>query len=244
MRPKRTGLRLGTLCALLCIAFGTSCSSTVSSRPSAPYGPLPTRPSVLQPGSVVEVKFYYTPELNDVQTVRPDGMVQLQLIGPVQAAGQTPDTLREDLLLRYSEHLRNPEVSVNVQLFADQYVLVGGSVRLPQAVQMPGSMTALDAVMLAGGPDMREAHLEDVLIVRSVDGQRIGMRADLTPAFAGQAYDPVFLQPQDIVFVPRTRVVKMADWIDSHITKLAPFLRVDRRIGATTFGYDGSAIRF
>ena len=40
-------------------------------------------------GDVIEVKFFYTPELNETQTVRPDGKIMLQLVGEVKVEGKT-----------------------------------------------------------------------------------------------------------------------------------------------------------
>ena len=42
------------------------------------------------PGDSIDVKFFYTPELNEIQNVRPDGKIALQIIGEVTAAGKTP----------------------------------------------------------------------------------------------------------------------------------------------------------
>jgi protein involved in polysaccharide export with SLBB domain len=42
---------------------------------------LPEPRLTLGPGDVLEVKFFYNPELNESQTVRPDGKIALQLIG-------------------------------------------------------------------------------------------------------------------------------------------------------------------
>jgi protein involved in polysaccharide export with SLBB domain len=35
----------------------------------------------LNPGDVIEILFFYTPQLNTTQTIRPDGKISLQLVG-------------------------------------------------------------------------------------------------------------------------------------------------------------------
>ena len=44
----------------------------------------PMTSQVLSPGDVVEIKFLYTAELNDTQRIRPDGTIDLQMIGKVK----------------------------------------------------------------------------------------------------------------------------------------------------------------
>ena len=70
----------------------------------------------LQPGDEVEVKFYYTPELDITQMVRPDGNIALQLIGEVVVQGKTPGELREELL-DSRLHLER-ETGIEVRSFA------------------------------------------------------------------------------------------------------------------------------
>ena len=43
----------------------------------------------LGPGDTLEIRFFYTPELNVIQTIRPDGKIMLQLVGDVEAQGKT-----------------------------------------------------------------------------------------------------------------------------------------------------------
>ena len=52
----------------------------------------------LMPGDAIEVKFFNTPDLNESQTVRPDGKIALQLIGEIEVKGKSPVELRDDLL--------------------------------------------------------------------------------------------------------------------------------------------------
>ncbi|MCP3914039.1 MAG: polysaccharide export protein [bacterium] len=191
----------------------------------APLGaPGPAVRALIHPGSVVEFRFFYTPELNDVQTVGPDGLVSLQLVGDVVVAGRTIEQVREDLRQSYGEHLRNPDVNVVVQSYSDRYVLVGGEVNRPGTVPMPDTMTTLGAVLQAGGPDMEFASMCDVVIIREVSGSRVGYRANLEAAFSGEHHAPIYLQPRDIVYVPRSRISQMNQWIDQHINRMVPTL--------------------
>lgn len=84
------------------------------------------REYLLQPNDEFEVKFPYQPQLNETVRVRPDGKVQLQMVGTVQAEGASPEELRATLRERYSKWLRHPELSVIVRSFATQNVRIAG----------------------------------------------------------------------------------------------------------------------
>jgi polysaccharide export outer membrane protein len=83
-----------------------------------------TREYLLQPNDEIELKFPYTPQLNEVQKLRPDGKIQLQMIGTVEAAGLSPEELRQQLKARYAHYLRTPEVAVVVRSVTTQNVRV------------------------------------------------------------------------------------------------------------------------
>jgi polysaccharide export outer membrane protein len=214
------------------------------SEPSYPYShasetkaATPIR-LALVPGDVVEVKFFYTPNLDESQTVRPDGKIQLQLIGEVGVEGKTPGELRNELLELYTPHLKAPQIAVVVRSFQERRVFVGGQVLTPGIIEMPGEMDALEAVMQAGGFDLREAEVRNVVIIRHRNGQRYGYSINLKPALMGDETQPFYLEPNDIIYVPRTKIAKLNQWIDQHINKIIPDtgLFFMRRSGNTTVG--------
>jgi len=52
---------------------------------------------VVAVGDQLGIKFYKNPELNEDVIVRPDGMISLQLVDDVPAAGRTPSDISADL---------------------------------------------------------------------------------------------------------------------------------------------------
>jgi protein involved in polysaccharide export with SLBB domain len=192
----------------------------------------------LLPGDVIEVKFFYTPDLDESQTVRPDGKITLQLIGEVEVEGKTPAELRDELLGLYAAHLKAPEIAVVVRSLHDRCVFVGGQVMTPGIVEMPGKMTVLEAIMRAGGFDLREAEIRNVVVIRHRNGQRYGYSMDLKPALMGNENQLFYLGPKDIVYVPRTEIAKVNQWIDQHINRIIPDTGFNfrRTMGNTTIG--------
>jgi len=176
----------------------------------------------LEPGDEIEVKFYYTPELDITQMVRPDGKIALQLIGELEVQGKSPAQLREELLKLYGPHLKNPEVAVIVRSLLNRRVYVGGQVVTPGVIEMPAETDVLEAIMQAGGFLLPEAEVRNVIVIRYRDGQRYAFSVNLAPALKGGGTQPFYLQPQDIVYVPRTKITKVDQWVDQHINMLIP----------------------
>ncbi len=212
------------ICLLVLASLLTACQT---SPPSAlqPYPDAkleaPARVT-LKSGDVVEIKFAYAGQFNESQTVRPDGKIELQLIGEVAAEGKTPSELRDELVKLYSVQLKHPELAVFARTLYERRVYVGGEVSKPGPVDMPGEMTAFEAVMLAGGFNREKAAVQSVIVVRKQDGRMVGQALDFKDALAGREAQPFYLQPRDIVYVPRTAIVDVDDWIQQHLWRLLP----------------------
>ncbi|MCP4725669.1 MAG: sugar transporter [bacterium] len=199
---------------------------------------------LLGAGDVIEIKFFYTPELNESQTIRPDGKIALQLVGDIDAAGIDVTLLKDKLVKLYTPHLRNPEITVIVRSLFSNRIYVGGEVNKPGYISLPGPMSALNAIFESGGFNYETASIGNVVIIRHEDGKRYGAKLDLTDALKGKTTVPFYLKPYDIVFVPRTRITSITQWIDRNIYSLIPagFLYT-KQIGNVTAGINTSLIR-
>ena len=184
------------------------------------YAPEPKL--TLGAGDVLDFKFFYNPELNDSQTVRFDGKITLQLIGEVMAQGKAPLELQEEISKLYASQLRRPEATVIVRSLANRRVYVGGFVRTPGLIEMKTRLTALEAIMQAGGFDMWRAEVKNVVIIRHKENQRYGCALDFSGELDGKATQPFYLEPLDIVYVPRTTINKVNLWIDQYINQIIP----------------------
>lgn len=183
----------------------------------------PTPKLTLAPGDIIDFKFFYNPELNDTQTVRPDGKIVLQLVGEVMVQGKMPAELRDELVKLYTPELKKPEVAVIVRSLYERKVYVGGEVKAPGLIQIPGRLTALEAIMQAGGFDRRTAKLSNVVIIRHKNGKRYGCALDFKNVIKGaEEVQPFLLEPGDIVYVPRTTIVQLNQWIDQYINRMIP----------------------
>jgi polysaccharide biosynthesis/export protein PslD len=182
----------------------------------------PTPRLLLRPGDSVEIKFYYSPELNSLQTVRSDGKITLELVGDVAVDGKLPEEVRDILKNLYRSELKHPEVTVIVRSQYGRRVYVGGEVKRPGLIEMPGSLTALAAIIQAGGFDPKTAQVKNVVLIRHKDGKRYGAALNLEDTLQGKDGQAFYLEPGDIVYVPRTTIAQVNQWIDQYINKVIP----------------------
>jgi polysaccharide biosynthesis/export protein len=215
----RNALAVGVVVFLMFLA---GCGAKQVAQPVSTANSQPPTVVRLAAGDVVEVKFFNVSELNESQTIRPDGRISLQLIGEVEVQGRTPAELRDELNRLYAPHLKASDVTVIVRSFQSRRVYVGGEVIAPGVINMPGPLTAMQAIMEAGG-FTRFARMENVVIIRHADGKRYGASLDFKPSQqTAPAPEPFYLEPLDIVFVPETKITRVNRWIDQHINQILP----------------------
>ncbi|MCC6849203.1 MAG: polysaccharide export protein [Deltaproteobacteria bacterium] len=183
----------------------------------------PVQPYVLQVGDELAIKFYTNPELNEDVKIRPDGMISLQLIDDVPAAGRTPKELDADLTKRYTGELADPQVSVIVRKTGLNRVYIDGEVGKPGIVAIAGGMTLYQAIQRAGGL-LETAHRKQVILIRKgPDGKPVGRSVDIRPIQDG--WNPgvdVPLQPLDMVFVPRSKIAEVDLFVKQYIRDALP----------------------
>lgn len=176
----------------------------------------------LGPGDEIEIKFAYAKEFNESQKVRPDGKIELQLVGEITADGKTPAELREELRELYAKELKYPQLAVIVRSFHGRRVYVAGEVANPGVVEMPARMTILEAIMQAGGYKIETAEVKNVVVVRQENGHRSAYVIDLKDAISGQDVKNVYLEPRDIVYVSRTKIKNANQWMQNHLWDFLP----------------------
>ena len=241
--PNKT-TRSRTVLGVLAVWFFctlAACKSTVAPKPRLDQpenSPAPI-PALLSPGTEVEIRFFNAPELNDLQAVDPKGTLNLQLIGQIDVLGRTCTQVEQSLKELYSQYVRDVQLSVVVRSQPGRVVIVGGQVNTPGAVPVIDRLTLLEAVLLAGGPSFDEANVRNVVVVRQ-GAERNAFAFDLLPALEGEKVDPFYLQPRDLVFVPRSEIAEVNQWIDQHVNRMIPQLGLtyETPVGSATFGVD------
>lgn len=156
---------------------------------------------LLLPGDVVSVQVYGEPELSVAEVSLDNaGMLNLPLIGGVRASGMTADELSSAIEAAYAaKFVRDPRVAVLVKKTQLRTIAVEGEVALPGVYPYVEGQTLLTALALARSTT-EKAKLDEVMIFRTVDAQKMAGRFDIRAIRGGRMPD-VALLPGDIVVV-------------------------------------------
>lgn len=177
---------------------------------------------LIQPGDNLDIRFFYNPELNELQQVRPDGRISLQLVGEQNVAGRTPHQVESLLRQQYERDLKQPEIAVIVRGFGGQKAYVDGEVGKPGMVDLTGGLSALQAVAEAGGAKTT-GRLEQVILLRRVDGHPVAVPLNLQNALEGTDMgQDIQLRPYDVVYVPRTGVADVNLFMEQYFRQNMP----------------------
>lgn len=194
-------LASATACVFAALVMFTS----VGCETNAPSAPIPSaassaRPSgALAPGDEITVTFSSAPELNTKQKIQPNGKVSMPTIGDVSAAGRTINSLQSTLTSLYQPHLQDPTVVVSLESAAAG-VYVSGEVLRPGKIPLDRPMTALEAVMEAGG-FTKFANPKQVIVVRNEKGRNQRYVLNMNDALSGANSTPFYVRPFDVIYV-------------------------------------------
>jgi polysaccharide biosynthesis/export protein PslD len=217
--------RAAALSIAVALALGLSgCAAAVKPNPPPHEAPIPASSSYrIQVGDLLAVQFYRAPELNQDVAVRPDGMISLQYVRDVPAAGLSPEQLSADLVKRYKGELARPEISVSVKSLGGQRFFIGGEVGQQGMQPLHGELTLFQAVQQAGG-FLKSAKRDQVVLVRrDIEGQATGYTVDLERVETGEhPEDDVLLRPYDVVYVPRSAIANLNLFVEMYIKNNLP----------------------
>lgn len=171
----------------------------------------------------LEIRTKYHESLNEIVKVRPDGRITLENLGDIYVAGMTPSQLDSVITGAYAEIVHAPEVTVYVRGFAGVWVYVLGEVDKPGAIDMKPNMTVLQALAAASGP-IRGAKMNSVVLLRRGEaGALNAARLDLTRAdIANAEYQDQYLRPGDIIYVPKTVIANVNEFLSQVYDGLFP----------------------
>ncbi len=169
-------------------------------------------------GDVIDIKFFRNVEFNETVTVRPDGRISLPRVGEIQVTGMTPLQLDSVITKTYDEFVVNPDITVIVRQFSGNQVYVLGEVRNPGGFALIKDMTVLQTVALAGGA-LDFAKLNSVMVLRKNEHAKlVATKIDLlSPVRISKgeklAAENYYVQPQDIIYVPKTAIASAAEFM-------------------------------
>ena len=230
MRPVSPARVFGWLaCALLALA-APLCAQTQGVAawpsdlpPSAPANtstPLAISPNsatsdtstyyTVHPGDVLVVNFRYTPEFNDEITVGPDGRGVTKAAGDIMLAGLTLPQIQQEIVHGSKDKLVNPEVAVSLKSFEPPNVVVAGEVQKPGQFDLRKPTTALQAILMAGGPK-EDSAMNHVYLFRRINSDTSEVHVLQLGKYSAssRAKNDLLLQPGDMILVNRDTLEKI-----------------------------------
>ncbi|MBP7569175.1 MAG: polysaccharide biosynthesis/export family protein [Acidobacteria bacterium] len=150
-----------TGCSLLiCVSLGAQAPKApvpAKGQPRAKATPQVAAQAPPPPGYVIGaddhlgVVFWSEPRMSADVVVRPDGRISLPLLNDIEAAGLTPDQLRERLAKEAARYVEDTTVTVVVRQINSRRVFITGNVVRPGPYALTGAMTVLQLVAMSGG---------------------------------------------------------------------------------------------
>lgn len=194
-------------CVLVCVLAAPAAAQEPVPSPSAsadgaPAGvPLP-RGYVIGAEDVLSIVFWRDQELSAEVVVRPDGKISLPLLKDIQAAGYTPEELTAVIVKAASRFISRPTAAVMVKAIHSRKVYIVGEVVKPGTFELPGEMTVLQLIAMAGGlADFAKA--SQIVVVRSENGREIRLPFNYKDVIKGKNPEQnLVLRPGDTVIVP------------------------------------------
>jgi len=176
---------------------------------------LKTRPRyLLRPGDTLDLQYRLTPEFNQTVMVQPDGYINLNVAGTIFVKGLTVDQTHDLIVQTVSTRLKDPELNLVLESFTHPYVVVAGQVAKPGQIELKEDMTALGAILMAGGftPDAKAGQVivfrklnESIAVVRVLHLSGVKKTAQLEKDMA--------LQPGDMILVPQDTISKIEHYM-------------------------------
>ena len=204
VKPRHASL---VAAAVVALALGGCAEKAANSLPAGPaaYAVFPNSEAwpdeyTLRAGDHLSIRVLGEPELtSDAYVVDSSGNIQVPLAGQVPAAGRNAAQLRDDLVQRLgARFIRDPQVAVIVTERRRTTFTVEGDVREPGVFEALPNTTLLTAIAQAKSPT-DTARLDEVMIFRVVNDQRMGARFNLDDIRKGRAADPQLLAGDTVV---------------------------------------------
>jgi polysaccharide export outer membrane protein len=190
--------RLGpaSIAALFLALTLTACSSPSG----APPGPQ-TLAYRVGPPDQLHITILPEPLIERDATVRPDGMISVDLIGDVAASGRTTEEIAADIEGRIVRFKRDARVTVALGAALSSEITVLGEVGRPSTFPLSRQTRVVEAIGTVGGTGVYAA-TSRLRLIRTAESKVQVYTVDLSAIQKGDLRTNYLLQGGDIVYVP------------------------------------------
>lgn len=174
-------------------------------------------------GDRLDVRFVSGTRYNYETVVTPSGTVTVPSGGEVPAAGRTAVELTNDIADAMSALLREPRPNVTLKDIKAKFVFVLGEAGAPGQVEAVPGMTVSMALAAKGGI-RPTGQAGSVMVLRTYGvPEPTAYRVDMRKVLSGEDLsEDMLLIPNDVVYVPKSIIGKVDDFVDLFFNKIVP----------------------
>jgi len=214
---------LTIICSALAVEEKTTPGTILSSRVEHTEQINNQRAYRLGANDIISIFVYDSPEFNNEKIrVQPDGNIVISPLGPIHVAGKTVNDLHDILVKEYKFYLKNPKITIRLDLLKPFIAYINGAVLSPGAYELNTDTTthypysAVDLAMLqvqrktpllsnlfvAAGGATFDADLENITITNKIDNSKFEINL-LKILESGDTSQDVYLVQGDVINVPK-----------------------------------------
>ena len=179
----------------------------------------------------LQVTILPEPVIQEAVTVRPDGMVTIQLVGDVPASGRTLHEIAGDIQDRISKFKRGANVTVALNAAQSSAVTVLGEVQSPGSFALSKHTRVAEAIGNRGGVTSF-ANSDEIQVVSTRTGESVVYTIDLASIRDGDMSTNIQVYGGDIIYVPPTALAKVGYAVEAVLFPFNPFLSLGRNVAA------------
>lgn len=229
------GARSGSTRRLLWLALCALIGAAACTKP-APPPPAPAAEAyVVGAPDELRVHILPEPEIEREVRVRPDGMISIDLVGDIRAAGRTPLEIAEAIRSEISRFKRDAVVNVTVVTSPSQFVTIFGEVARPGVFSLESETRVSEAIGRVGGT-RPFANLDGVRLIRSRGDDTSIIEVDLSAIERGDLSTNVVVEQGDLIVVPPTVLARVGYALQMLLFPLQPFLSGASQAGSVYAG--------
>lgn len=221
------------LCPLLLLA-PVACT-TPAPPPSAPS----VSSYVVGAPDVLLIHILPDPVIEREVRVRPDGMISVDLVGDVQAAGRSPLEIAQQIQTEIGRFKRDASVSVTVVSSPSQFVTIYGEVLRPGIFPLETETRVSEAIGRVGGPT-RFAAMNGVRLIRTTGSETKIIDVNLGDIQKGDLSTNYVVREGDLVVLPPSVLAKIGYAMQMLLFPLQPLIAGATSAGAIYGGYSAA----
>ncbi len=220
---------------LLVVALGLGPVGCLTPQPQPPPAAPLTEDYVVGAPDELLVHILPDPEIEREVRVRPDGMISVDLVGDIQAAGRAPTAIAADIQQQIGRFKRDAVVNVTVVSSPSQFVTVYGEVAAPGLFPLDTETRISEAIGRVGGTKPF-ANLDGIRLIRSRGNQTEILIVDLDAISYGDMSTNFVLREGDLIVVPPTILARFGYAMQALLFPFQPLISAGSSAGAIAAG--------